>query len=193
MRIIAGKWRGLRLTSLGKGDSAAHLRPTQDRVRESLFNVLAGGGFGSPLEGASVLDLFAGTGALGLEALSRGAEAAVFVETGRKSAAILSENIRLTGAEAVAKVLKADATRLPQCLGPPATLVFLDPPYGRGLGARALASARAGGWLAPDALILWEEAQPEPPPEGFATLEIRRYGSSVVSFLEHRPQSLGDR
>lgn len=185
MRIIAGRWRGLRLASVGKGDVSAHLRPTTDRVRETLFNVLAGGAVGDPLAGARVLDLFAGTGALGLEALSRGAETALFVENGRIGAALVAENIRLTGAAEAARLLRRDATRLPAMEGTPATLVFLDPPYGAGLGQRALASARAGGWLAPGALIVWEEAAPQEAPEGFARRDTRRYGDTHVTFLDH--------
>lgn len=185
MRIIAGRWRGLRLAAVGKGDAAAHLRPTSDRVRESLFNVLAGGAFGDPLTDAVVLDLFAGTGALGLEALSRGAAEAVFVENGRKSAALVAENIRLTRAGDAARLLRMDATRLPAGTGRPATLVFLDPPYGKGAGARALSAAHAGGWITPGALVVWEEAAPQEPPEGFAPADARRYGDTHVTFLEH--------
>lgn len=184
MRIIAGRWRGVRLASLGKGDAAAHLRPTADRVRESLFNVLAGGAFGDPLTDAVVLDLFAGTGALGLEALSRGAAEAVLVENGRKSAALITENIRLTRAGEAARLVRLDATRLPACSGRPATLVFLDPPYGKGAGERALSSARNGGWIAPGALVVWEEVAPQEPPEGFAPVGTRRYGDTHVTFLE---------
>lgn len=185
MRIIAGTWRGLRLATIGKGDAAGRLRPTADRVRESLFNMLAGGAFGDPLSGAVVLDLFAGTGALGLEALSRGASRAVFVENGRRGAALISENIRLTRAGDAARLLRTDATRLPAASEPPAGLVFLDPPYGQEAGGRALATARAGGWIAPDALVVWEEAVPQAPPEGFARLDTRRYGDTHVTFLRH--------
>ena len=185
MRIIAGQWRGTKLAALGKGDVAAHLRPTADRVRESLFNVLSGGTFGDPLTAAVVLDLFAGTGALGLEALSRGAAQAVFVENGRKGAALVTENIRLTRAGDAARVLRMDATRLPVRAGAPATLVFLDPPYGKGAGTRALTSARAGGWVAPGALVVWEEASPQEAPDGFARTDTRRYGDTHVTFLEH--------
>lgn len=188
MRIIAGKWRGLKLASLGKGDAAAHLRPTSDRVRESLFNILASGAYGDPLTDRVVLDLFAGTGALGLEALSRGAASATFVENGRKSAALLAENIRLTKAGALARVLRQDATRLPGCQGPAAELVFLDPPYGKGLGEHALQSARAGGWIASGACIVWEEATPQAAPPGFALCDHRRYGDTYVSILEHLEQ-----
>lgn len=186
MRIIAGEWRGLRLAAVGKGDASAQLRPTSDRVRESLFNVLAGGKFGDAVSGARVLDLFAGTGALGLEAVSRGAAAATLVENGRQGAALASENIRLTGSSDRVDLLRIDATRLPPSQCDPATLVFLDPPYRRGLGGRALVSARDQGWLASGALIVWEESAPQEPPEGFARLDVRRYGDTHVSFLEHR-------
>ena len=185
MRIIAGQWRGLKLASLGKGDNAAQLRPTADRVRESLFSVLSGGRFGNVITDARVLDLFAGTGALALEALSRGAETACLVENGRRAIGLIEENMRLTKAGAQAMLLRRDATKLPPCQDAPASLVFLDPPYGKGLGARALASARAGGWIAPGALVVWEEAAPQEAPEGFARLDARRYGDTHVTFLEH--------
>ena len=133
MRIIGGRWKGLRLSPVGKGDQGAHLRPTSDRVRENLFNLLMGGRFGDPVTDAVVLDLFAGTGALGLEALSRGASSATFVDDGRVAGKLLAANIALAKPSNV-KNLKRDATRLPSCDGEPANLVFLDPPYGKGLG-----------------------------------------------------------
>ncbi|MBN8185516.1 16S rRNA (guanine(966)-N(2))-methyltransferase RsmD [Salipiger thiooxidans] len=182
MRIIAGDWRGRALTAVGKGDPRAHLRPTTDRVRESLFNVLAGGRFGDPFEGARVLDLFAGTGALGLEALSRGAAACCFVDDGRKSLSLLRDNIRLLGCADRTRVIARDATRLPPA-ETPCDLVFLDPPYGKALGDKALAAARDGGWLAPGALVVWEEKGPQLAPEGFTPLEDRRYGDTHVTLL----------
>lgn len=182
MRIIAGIHRGRALANVGKGDPGAHLRPTTDRVRESLFNMLAGGRFGDPFEEAHVLDLFAGTGALGLEALSRGAASAVFVDDGRKALSLIRENIKMLRCE-TARVIARDATRLPPCDGDRATLVFLDPPYGKGLGAQALAAAVAGAWLADGALIVWEENTPQLAPEGFTRLEARRYGDTHVTVL----------
>lgn len=182
MRIIAGTWRGRRLTPVGSGDAAAALRPTGDRVRESLFNILAGA-MGDPVPGAQVLDLFAGTGALGLEALSRGAQGAVFAENGRAALALLDANIAACGAGARARVLRRDA----RSLGPvvaPATLVFLDPPYGRGLGEAALEAALAAGWIAPGAIIVWEEGAPILPPAGLRLRDARRYGAVTLSFLE---------
>ncbi len=183
MRIIAGRHRGLRLASLGKGDAAAHLRPTSDRVRESLFNVLANGAWGDPVTGARVLDLFAGTGALGLEALSRGAEHVTFVEKGRKGQALIRENLALARREGDAVLLRADATRLPPLKGAPASLVFLDPPYGKELGEKALSSVRTGGWIAPGAVVVWEENAPQAAPEGFVPLDQRRYGDSWITIL----------
>ncbi|MDC0737591.1 16S rRNA (guanine(966)-N(2))-methyltransferase RsmD [Cognatishimia sp. SS12] len=187
MRIIAGTYRGVALASLGKGDAGAHLRPTTDRVRESLFNVLMGGKFGDPISDAHVLDLFAGTGALGLEALSRGAASVTFVDDGRKSQSLLRQNIKITRSQAQTTLIARDARRLPVRDGAPFDLVFLDPPYGKGLGQAALAVLRAGGWLAPEALIVFEENAPQLAPEGFALLDQRKYGDTHVTFLEmHR-------
>jgi 16S rRNA (guanine966-N2)-methyltransferase len=182
MRIVAGRFRGRALTPVGKGDPAAHLRPTTDRVREALFNVLAGGRFGDPFDGPA-LDLFAGTGALGLEALSRGSAPVTFVESGRKALTLLRRNIALLGAEGDARVVARDARKLPAA-EQGAALVFLDPPYGKGLGAPALAAARAGGWLAPGALVVWEERDPQDAPAGLTLLEHRRYGDSTITLLE---------
>jgi 16S rRNA (guanine966-N2)-methyltransferase len=178
---VGGRFRGLALAELGAGDPAAHLRPTSDRVRESLFNVLQGGRYGTPIVGARVLDLFAGTGALGLEALSRGAARATFLESGATALALLARNIAKTRTQAETLVIPRDATRLGP--GTPHDLVFLDPPYGRGLGEAALAAARDGGWLAPEALIVWEERAPMPPPDGFTPLESRRYSDTHLTFL----------
>ena len=164
---------------VGKGDAAAHLRPTSDRVRESLFNVLT---HLDAVEGAEVLDLFAGTGALGLEALSRGAKHVTFVEKGRVGQNLIRENIKITGAADKTRLIARDATRLGQAEHP-ATLVFLDPPYGKSLGEKAIAAVRAGGWLAPNALVVWEEAKPVDPPEGFVREDNRTYGSTHITFL----------
>ena len=182
MRIVGGDWRGRRLAALGKGDPGAHLRPTSDRVREALFSMLDGGRFGDPIEGARVLDLFAGTGALGLEALSRGAAQVTFVETGRVGQRLLAENIRTLDCAEACRVMKADATRLPPAEAA-CSLVFLDPPYGKGVGEKALAAALRTGWIAPGALVVWEEAAPQNAPEGFAPLDARRWGDTHVTLL----------
>ncbi len=183
MRIIAGSLRGRALTAVGKGDPGAHLRPTTDRVRESLFNMLAGGRFGDPFDDAVVLDLFAGTGALGFEALSRGAQTVTFVDDGRKALSLLRDNARLLGVGEQCRIIARDATRLPPPTDTPASLIFLDPPYGLDLGQRALSSAQASGWIASEALIVWEENAPQAPPPGFSLLETRRYGDTHVTLL----------
>ena len=179
MRIIGGSARGLKLADLGTGDSAAHLRPTSDRVREAIFNLLINGGYGAPVQGARVLDLFAGTGALGLEALSRGAAHASFVENGRTALALLGRNIALMRAEARCTLLRQDARG--HAAGGPYDLVFLDPPYGKALGEAVLPLWHSA--LAPDALIVWEESTPPIVPAGFALLDQRRYGDTLVTIL----------
>ncbi|MGC9369473.1 MAG: 16S rRNA (guanine(966)-N(2))-methyltransferase RsmD [Paracoccaceae bacterium] len=184
MRIIAGRHKGLTLASVGKGDAGAHLRPTTDRVRESLFNLLLNGPYGDPVTGARVLDLFAGTGALGLEALSRGAAHVTFVDDGMKARALIRENIGRCRAEGATKLFRRDATRLGENRGAPFDLVFLDPPYGKGLGDKALEAARTGGWVAPGALVVWEENAPVTAPEGFTEHDSRRYGDTVITILE---------
>ena len=186
MRIVGGRLKGLALAAVGKGDPARALRPTSDRVRESLFNLLAHGVFGDPVPGAVVLDVFAGTGALGLEALSRGAAQVAFIEDGRAALALVSENIRKARAEAECRVIRRSALKPGPATGEPATLVFLDPPYGRGLGGKALAALSAAGWIAPGALIVWEERGAQAAPEGFRMLETRAYGETVITFLEAR-------
>jgi 16S rRNA (guanine966-N2)-methyltransferase len=184
VRIIGGENRGLHLAEVGKGDPGAHLRPTADRVREALFNVLQGGRFGDPISDAVVLDLFAGTGALGLESLSRGAVSCTFVDDGRVAGRLIRDNIARARRDAQAVLVSVDARRLPANAGAPATLVFLDPPYGKGLGQSALAAAQSGGWIAPGALIVWEEAAPMPAPAGFTRCEDRRYGDTIVTLLQ---------
>ncbi len=184
MRIIGGTRRGLKLAEVGAGDAAAHLRPTSDRVRESIFNLLINGPHGNRVAGARVLDLFAGTGALGLEALSRGALRVAFVDDGTAARALLRQNIERMQAQGVTDVWRRDATGMGPNRGPGYGLVFLDPPYGKGLGERALASLVAGQWLAPGAVIVWEEGLPPAPPEGFTLLDRRRYGDTTVTLLE---------
>ncbi|MBU2983027.1 16S rRNA (guanine(966)-N(2))-methyltransferase RsmD [Lentibacter algarum] len=179
MRIIAGQHRGLVLATVGKGDVDAHLRPTSDRTRESLFNILAH--YGQPAN-ARVLDLFAGTGALGLEALSRGAEHVTYVENGRPAQKLVTENLRKARRETDAKLLSVDATKLPPAQTP-CSLVFLDPPYGKSLGEKALASALAQGWLTDDALIVWEESRAPIPPQGFTMQDQRSYGGTIITIL----------
>ena len=181
MRIVAGKFRGKVLTS----PSDDSIRPTADRVRESMFNILASR-LGPVFEGVRVLDLFAGTGALGLEALSRGAAHVTFVDMGAEARGLIRDHIEAFGAGGITKLLRRDATDL----GPPGSLkpfdlVFLDPPYGQGLGERALANLAAKGWLAPDATLVFEEsaAAEVALPSGFTLDDRREYGAAAVHFL----------
>jgi len=183
VRIVGGERRGLKLADLGAGDAAARLRPTSDRVREAIFNLLMNGPYGNPVAGARVLDLFAGTGALGLEALSRGAARVAFVDDGAAARALLRRNIEAMQAMGVTDVWRRDATKMGPNRGPGYDLVFLDPPYGKALGEAALASCRAGGWLAPGAMVVWEEGTAPTPPEGFEELDQRRYGDTRVTIL----------
>ena len=183
MRIIGGSFRGRALAYVGKGDAGAHLRPTTDRVRETLFNVLMGGRYGDPITDMRCLDVFAGTGALGLEALSRGASHTTFVETGRKGQSLIRENIALCDCKTTTKLVARDATRLPANPDAPYDLIFLDPPYAKSMGETALKSALAGEWIAKEALILWEESAKIAPPPECELLETRKFGGTNINFL----------
>jgi len=181
VRIVGGRLRGRTLSA----PKSQTIRPTADRQRESLFNILVHA-FGDPVTGARVLDLFAGTGALGIEAVSRGAAFALFVDAGTEARALLRENVAALGLGGVARIFRRDATKLgPAYPLEPFSLVFLDPPYGQGLAEKALVSARAGGWLTPDALIVVEEAAEAEfaAPEGFSEVERRRYDETELVFL----------
>lgn len=184
MRIVGGKYRGQTLAALGKGDSGAHLRPTTDRVRENLFNMLLGGRFGDPVTGARVLDLFAGTGALGLEALSRGASHVTFADSGRVAQNLIRDNVKRLGCGENVRLLTVDARHLPANQDRPCSLIFLDPPYGKNMGRQALITAMASNWIASSAVVVWEEASLQDPPEGFELLDQRRYGDTTLTILE---------
>ncbi|MHA1128066.1 MAG: 16S rRNA (guanine(966)-N(2))-methyltransferase RsmD [Alphaproteobacteria bacterium] len=184
MRIIGGKFKSTALANIGKGDEGAHLRPTTDRVRESLFNVLTHGNY-PEIEGANVLDLFAGTGALGLEALSRGATSVQFVDDGNKANALIKQNIQTLNVRAQTKIYRRNATKLGENRSEPFNLIFLDPPYGKGLGEKAIAACIAGNWIAKDALIIWEENTPVSPPKGFTVQDARKYGDTTITILTY--------
>ncbi|WP_173932501.1 16S rRNA (guanine(966)-N(2))-methyltransferase RsmD [Chelativorans sp. Marseille-P2723] len=180
MRVVGGVYRGRRLAS-PRSDG---VRPTADRAREALFNVLEHA-YPDSVKGARVLDLFAGTGALGLEAISRGASYCLFVEEAVSARALIRENIMNLGLAGCTRIFRRDATRL----GPignmaPFGLVFADPPYGRGLSERAIVSALSGGWLTEDALLMIEESADSPfnPPPGIVLEERRNYASSTIAF-----------
>jgi 16S rRNA (guanine966-N2)-methyltransferase len=183
MRIVGGSMRGLKLAEVGDGDPAAHLRPTTDRVRESIFNLLVNGSHGNPIPGARVLDLFAGTGALGLEALSRGAAQVAFVDDGNKSRQLIRQNVERARAGDVTELWRRDATKIGVNQGAPYSLVFLDPPYATGRGEAALASAADGGFIAAGATIVWEESRPPLVPVKARMLEQRKYGDTFVTMI----------
>src|SRR5262245_25837353 len=173
MRVVGGRLRGRTLAA----PQSSAIRPTADRLRESLFNILVHA-YGDPVSGARVLDLFAGTGALGIEALSRGAAFALFIDDAAAARGLIRENVAALGLGGISKIFRRDATRLGAAHPvDPFSLAFLDPPYGQGLAERALASARDGGWLVRDALVVVEESAKADfaVPEGFDQLERRVY------------------
>jgi 16S rRNA (guanine966-N2)-methyltransferase len=184
MRIVGGRLRGRAL----EAPKSQAIRPTADRLRESLFNILVHA-YGNPIVDARVLDLFAGTGALGFEALSRGAAFVLFVDDGAEARALLRENVEALGAGGSTKVYRRDATKLgPVSPLEPFSLAFLDPPYGKGLAEQALAAARRGGWLMSGAVAAVEEAADAgfKAPEGFEELERRKYDDTEFVFLRLR-------
>ena len=181
MRVVGGRLRSRPIA----GPKSDGLRPTADRLREALFNILMHA-YGDPVTGARVLDLFAGTGALGIEAVSRGAAYVLFVDDGGEARALLRNNTEALGLGGVSRIFRRDATKL----GPahplePFTLGFLDPPYRKGLAEQALAAARDGGWFKPDALVVVEEEADAgfKAPEGYAELERRQYDDTELTFL----------
>lgn len=181
MRIIAGKFRGRTLQPPLDGT----IRPTADRVRKSIFDILASR-LGPSFDGLRVLDLFAGTGAMGLEALSRGAANVTFVETAAEARGLIRDHIEAFGAGGVTKLLRRDATALGDAgtMGP-VDLVFLDPPYNKGLGERAFTSLRAGGWLKPETVLVLEDAREATLalPADFELVDRREYGAAAVNLI----------
>ncbi len=187
MRIVGGRLKGRTL----KTPAEEGLRPTSDRLRETLFNVLAHA-YDDPVEGAQVMDLFAGTGALACEALSRGARFALIVDDSAQSRGLIRENVTTLGLGGVTRLLRRDATKLGAApTGERYNLVFLDPPYGKGLGELALIALRDGGWLIEGALLLLEEsaAAAIEIPESFELLEQRAYSVAQVTFLKYTGKS----
>jgi len=181
MRIVGGKFKGRSLVSpAGQGT-----RPTSDRVRESIFNILAHGIEGFTLDGARVIDLFAGTGALGLEAISRGARFCQFVDESAEARGLIRRNADSLGLIGQCKIWRRDATRLGPCAPQtPFNLAFIDPPYNKGLGEKTLVSLDEGGWLAPGAVVALEEAEKATVADvaGLVLLDQRTYGDTVVRF-----------
>jgi len=185
MRVIGGRLKGRAL----KPPASRDIRPTSDRLRETMFDILAHR-YPGRLEGARVVDLFAGSGALGIEALSRGAAFALFVDNAAQARALLRANVEALALGGVTRIWRADATRLGRApAAPPFDLAFLDPPYGHGLGEPALAWLGAGGWLAPSAVAVLERGvdDPAPVPPGFKCLDERIWGAARVTFLALSP------
>jgi len=183
MRIVAGRYRGANIWAPKEDD----IRPTSDRVREAIFNILAHGMADFSLEDARVLDLFAGTGALGLEALSRGARYCLFIDHSAGARALIRRNIESLDLTGATKVWRRDATGLGTLRGrAPFDCVFLDPPYGLGLAEKALAEARDGNWLSPGAMVVVEESESSEiaAPPTFTERDRRVYGDSQVLFLQ---------
>lgn len=184
MRIVGGQFKGRAIAAPAGRDT----RPTSDRARESVFNVLAHAKWSPGVAGRRVLDLFAGSGALGLEAMSRGAAFALFVETDAAARGTIRDNIEALGLFGAARIHRRDATDLglkPVGLGEPFDLVFLDPPYAQGLGETALGILPTGQWIAPGALIVFECGANETPAAlGYKTLDERAYGAAKVLFLQ---------
>ncbi|MGE0765133.1 MAG: 16S rRNA (guanine(966)-N(2))-methyltransferase RsmD [Hyphomicrobiaceae bacterium] len=181
MRIVAGTLRGRAI----EAPQGTAIRPTSDRVREALFNILAHGIDGFTLDGSRVLDLFAGTGALGFEALSRGATACLFVDNDAAARGLIRRNIETFGMIGRTHIYRRDATSLGEALPRErAGLVFADPPYGKGLGEMALRAAAHGGWLEADAVVVLEERVDATIawPDGFAPLDTRTWGDTAVHF-----------
>ena len=187
MRIVAGTFRGRPLVA-PKG----HLtRPTADRTRQAIFNILEHAAWAPDLDGARVIDLFAGSGAVGIEAISRGAAFCRFVERAEPARAAIRANLESLGLEDSARIDRRDAAALPALTaadGPPYGLAFLDPPYGEGLGETALQKLAAGGWLAPDALAVLERGTIDPAvtPAGLDLVDERQWGKARVSFFRAR-------
>jgi 16S rRNA (guanine966-N2)-methyltransferase len=181
MRVVGGRLGGRTLAA----PKSQNVRPTSDRLREAVFNILVHR-YGDVVEGARVLDLFAGTGALGLEAISRGAAFALFIDNGAEARALMRQNVEALGLGGVTRIFRRDASRL-GAVHPnePFDLVFVDPPYRKGLGEAALTSLRDGSWLKPDALMVVEEAADANfvAPKGYAEMERRRYDDTEFTFL----------
>lgn len=190
MRIVAGRLRG---RALATPDDGA-IRPTSDRVREAVFNILAHGIDDFALDGVRVLDLFAGTGALGIEALSRGAAFALLVEEDAAARGLIRLNIEAFGLTGQTRIYRRDATQLGPALPRERFgLVLADPPYGKGLGERAMAKAAEGGWLEPGAVAVLEERADVKVawPEGFEPLDHRTWGDTAVHFARWRGGGTG--
>ena len=186
MKVIGGKFKGRNLARVGAiGQSS--LRPTSSKVRGSIFNMLVNGRNGNLVEGARVLDLFAGTGALGVEALSRGAAHVTFVEIESSACQLIRRNIELTGSIGNAVLLKRDARRLGRNRSDPFDLIFLDPPYGKGFGSQSIESALAQRWVSSEAVAVIEESAAPDLSGIMEAIESRKHGETTVTLYRRLP------
>ena len=187
MRVIGGSLKGRRLSAIKTEGKMTSLRPTTDRIKESLFNILFGGKLDLEIEKARILDIFAGSGALGLEAISRGAKSCTFIEKNKACVRILDANISICNIKSQTNIKIFDATEFPLNRDQPYDLVFVDPPYRKSLGEAAIRSALASNWISDNALIVLEEGEQKSSLEGFKLEDTRRYGDTILHFFKRLP------
>jgi 16S rRNA (guanine966-N2)-methyltransferase len=187
MRVIGGSFKGRRLSAIKPEGNMTSLRPTTDRIKESLFNILSGGKFDLRIEKSRILDIFAGSGALGLEAISRGAKYCTFIEKNEACVRILNTNLNIFNIKNQTNIKTFDATNFPMNPDPPYDLVFLDPPYRKSLGEAAIISALASNWISDHALIVLEEGEQISSLKGLKLEDTRRYGGTILHFFKRLP------
>ena len=183
MRVIGGSLKGRRLSAIKQEGNMTSLRPTTDRIKESLFNILSGGKFDLKIETARILDIFAGSGALGVEAISRGANSCTFIEKNKACIRLLDTNLKICNIKNQTNIKTFDATEFPLNLEQPYDLVFVDPPYRKSLGEAAVRSALASNWISDNALIVLEEGEQKSSLKGFKLEDTRRYGDTILHFF----------
>ena len=184
MRVIGGSLKGRRLSAIKQQGNMTSLRPTTDRIKESLFNILSGGKFDIKMEKARILDIFAGSGALGVEAISRGAKSCTFIEKNKACIRLLDTNLKICNIKNQTNIKTFDATEFPLNLEQPYDLVFVDPPYRKSLGEAAVRSALASNWISDNALIVLEEGEQKSSLKGFKLEDTRRYGDTILHFFK---------
>ena len=187
MRVIGGSLKGRRLSAIKQQGNMTSLRPTTDRIKESLFNILSGGKFDIKMEKARILDIFAGSGALGLEAISRGAKSCTFIEKNKACLRILNTNLNICNIKNQTNIKIFDATEFPLNADQPYDLVFVDPPYRKSLGEAAIRSALASNWISDHALLVLEEGEQKSSLEGLKLEDVRRYGDTILHFFKRLP------
>ena len=187
MRVIGGSLKGIRLSAIKTESNMNSLRPTTDRIKESLFNILLGGKIDLKIEKARILDIFAGSGALGLEAISRGAKSCTFVEKNKACVRILNANLNLCNIKSQTNIKTFDATKFPLNPDRPYDLIFVDPPYQKSLGEAAIKSALASNWISENALIVLEEGEEKNSLEGFKLEDKRKYSNTILHFFKKLP------